>query len=198
MDDRLYMVVDYILNHAQDQDVEVILKAVKKRYEDRERKGAMGLKPGQMAREMAGQISQQMGFSREMIRKTVQDLARQTIMKNAPELTPEQVEELTEAWIPEPGQPGKRGGKSGKGNPPELPRDALMVMVEQFLRYSAGEMPASEQVRLEEEIPGWKTQYWERFSPELRQILSLYLKGIMKPEDFEQALEALLGEAPER
>jgi len=107
------------------------------------------------------------------------------------------VEELTEAWIPEPGQPGKKGGKSGKGNPPELPRDALIVMVEQFLRYSAGEMPASEQVRLEEEIPGWKTLYWERFSPELRQILSLYLKGIMKPEDFEQALEALLGEAPE-
>ena len=31
MNDRLYMIVDYILNQAEDRDVDVILKAVKKR-----------------------------------------------------------------------------------------------------------------------------------------------------------------------
>ena len=187
MDEKLYMVVDYILNQAQDQDVEVILKAVKKRYEDRESRGAMGLKPGRMAREAAGQIDRQMGFSREMIRDTVRDLAKRTIRQNAPELSDRQVEALIDTWVPEPGRGGERKA-------PEVPRDALMVMVEQFLRYSAGEMSASEQMRLEEEIPGWTGKYWERFPPELRRILALYLKGIMGPEDFERSLEDLFRE----
>ncbi len=188
MNDKLYLLVDYILNHAEDRDIDVILKAVKKRYDDRENSGAMGINPGRMAGEMASQVNSQMGFSREMVRDTVKNMARGIIGQNAPELTESQVDELLNAWVPEPGTE-----KVSDGSPVgSVPRDAMVVMIDQFLRYSRDLMSASEQMRIENEIPDWTSRYWEKFSPELRQIISLYLKGMIEETEFQEALKTVL------
>lgn len=189
MDEKLYMVLDYIMNYAEDREIEVILKAVKKRYDRRKAPGGMGLNTGGMAREMARQINDQVGLSREQIRETVRNLAGDIIRKNAPELRDSQIEELLGAWVPDP-------DKSAPRFPP-VPRDALAAMVDQFLRYSAGSMSATEQMRLEHEIPDWTERYWERFPDELRRIVGFYLKGTLSDQDFEAGLKACLEDAPE-
>jgi hypothetical protein len=189
MDERLYAIVDYILNQALDQDVDVILKAVKRRYDRQQAPGAMGVKPGQMARETAHQISEQMGYSQNMVRDMVKKLARDTIAKNAPELSGDQIEELLDAWVPDPGAPGAQQNSSG----PPLPRDALLTMVRQFISYSRGSMSATEQMHLEAEVPGWATAYWKRFPADLRRILALYLKDMISDEDFQSGFTEILG-----
>ena len=186
MDDKLYMIVDYILNQAQDRDVEVILKAVKKRYDDINGPGAMGLKPGQMARQTAEMVSSQVGISRDIVRDTVRNMARDIIVKNAPELSEDQVDELMDAWVPDPET------SSAIRNQAPLPRDVLMSMTDQFLRYSTDKMSASEKMELEQQIPGWTTRYWEKFPPELRQILALYIKGVIGNEDFRKGLQDIM------
>ncbi|MBI9102735.1 MAG: hypothetical protein JEY99_09980 [Spirochaetales bacterium] len=192
MDDKLYMIVDYILNQAEDRDVDVILKAIKKRYDDREGSGAMGLKPGQMARETASQISSQVGFSRDMVRDTVKNMARDIIIKNAPELSSDQVDELLDTWVPDPEQ-----AAAAARNQALLPRDVLITMVDQFMRYSQDLMTATEIMELENQIPGWATKYWEKFPPELRQILALYLKGKMQEAEFQPALKTIMDGLPD-
>ena len=194
MDDRLYPIVDYILNQAQDQDVEVILKAVSRRYEDRNKKGAMGLKPGQMARETASMVTKQMGLSQDMIRDTVKNLARNTILKNAPELSPEQLDALLEDWVPDPAKQAAARNQKSAAATAKIPRDALITMVRQFMSYSKGSMSASEQVKLENEVPGWTKKYWESFPAELRQIIALNIKGVLSDEEFQDGFSTILKE----
>ena len=189
MDDKLYAVIDYILNRADDREIEVILKAVKKRYAQGGGGGRGGLNPQRMATQMARQISQQVGMSQEQIRHTVRNMSADIIRKNAPELTEQQVNELLKAWVPNP--------EDAKPRYAPVPRDALMMMVDQFLRYSAGSMSATEQMNLEHDIPGWTEKYWSRFPKELRDVLTLYLKGAIGDDDFQEALNACLQEAPE-
>ena len=50
-------------------------------------------------------------------------------------------------------------------------------MVTQFLSYSDESMSVSEQVKLSREIPDWQRRYWEEFSPRIRELLSLHLRG---------------------
>ena len=189
MDEQLYSVLDYILNHAENREIEVILEAVKKRYERRESSGGMGLSAEDMARETAQQINDQIGLSREQIRGTVRNLAAEIIRKNAPELEESQMKELLKAWVPDP--------KEAKPRFAPVPRDALKVMVDQFLRYSGGTMSATEQMRLEHEIPRWTERYWERFPGELRKIIGLYLKSALSEADFREGLKECFNEAPQ-
>lgn len=187
MDDRLYRAVDFVLNHAEDRDIEVILEAIKKRYEAG--KGRKGLSPNVegIARETARQVGDRLLLSRDQIRRSVQELASDILRKSAPELTEEQLATLLDAWVP----------SDGSAPPTDpLPGDAMAVMVDQFLRYSTGGMSATEQVRLEQEIPSWPTRYWERFPNALRQIISLYLKNAITEEEFHQGLKECIEEAP--
>ena len=189
MDEKLYLVLDYILNHAADREIEVILKAVKKRYERDESSGGMGLNSAAMARDTAQRINDQIGISRDQIRGTVRNLAADIIKKNAPELGEAQVKELLEAWVPDP--------EKAQPQFAPVPKDALKVMIDQFLRYSGGAMSATEQMRLEHEIPRWTEQYWERFPSELRQLIALFLKDALSEADFKEGLEECLNEAPQ-
>ncbi|MDR1894876.1 MAG: hypothetical protein LBQ61_09375 [Spirochaetales bacterium] len=188
MDPRLYSLVDFILNQAEDRDVEVILQAVKRRYDDRNAPGAMGIKPAQMARETARKISGQMGFSEDMVRDMVKKMARETIAQNAPELSPSEIEELLEAWVPRSGGGESGPDRSGK----EIPRDALVTMVKQFVSYSLQTMSATEQMQLEGELSGWPVKYWERFPAELRRLLGLYLKGVITEADFQAGFAEII------
>ena len=58
-------------------------------------------------------------------------------------------------------------------------------------------MSATEQMRLEHEIPGWTERYWERFPRELRQLMEVYLKGSVGEDEFRRELQRFLTEVPE-
>jgi len=187
MDDTLYAVLDYILNRADDQEIEVILKAVKRRYS--KPSTGLGLDAKGMAHEMAGQINQQVGISRDQIRDTVRNLSANIIRQNAPELDDDQIDELMDAWVPDPDKAKPRFSP--------VPRDALKVMVDQFLRYTTGSMSATEEMNLKHDIPDWTERYWERFPEELRTLISLHLKGTIGNDEFAQGVKVCFEEAPE-
>ncbi len=166
----LFVIVDAILNKATDADLEVILEAVKRRVKSGSKNSFSGINPQRLAKESARNISEQMSYSVAGIRKMIQNFAVDVIRKEAPELTEEQIKELLDAWVPDPGSRMESGES-------HLPPDVLLTMIKQFLSYSSGTMSPSEQVELEQQIPDWQKVYWQKMPESIRAILTLFLKG---------------------
>ena len=198
--DQLYKVIDVILNHASEDDLEVIQAAIDRRTGDEEAPegegGAFQFSPKKMAEESAHTISEQVSYSQDNIRNMVKNFAVDIIRQNAPELSDEQVRELLEAWIPNPQQggrknTGRRGDRQPQANSQEqpaeegsIPSDMLITMVEQFIAYSEGRMPVRQQAQLRKEMGDWQETYWKWFPPEIRDAIALYLKRTIDKETF--------------
>ncbi|MFW5747848.1 MAG: hypothetical protein ACOCX6_03520, partial [bacterium] len=66
----LYQVVHFILNEADEEELKVVVEALKRRLGD-EAKGPMGLSPDKLGRAMAGKINEQVQESLESVHGTV-------------------------------------------------------------------------------------------------------------------------------
>lgn len=191
--DELYRVVDAILNQANPDELEVIREALKRREADSGEGGFGGLQmsPKKLAEGTAHSISEQISYSRDTLRNMIKNFAVDIIRKEAPELSDEQVRELLQAWIPDPGA-GSRGrtGEGGRKGEEEaeydgkIPKDVLVTMIEQFILYSEGNMSVRQQAELRRDIPDWQNLYWERFPRRIKDAVSLYLKGTIDKESF--------------
>jgi hypothetical protein len=200
--DSLYDVVDFILNQASENDLEVIRAALKRRIEGSESGGPMGISPARLAKESAAKVRKQMGASIESIREMVKQFAAEIIRKDAPELTEEQVKELLDTWVPtgaaesrEPegaapprNQARPTGLKNGR-----LPAEALMSMISQFVAYGTESMSVTEQMRLRDEIPDWQKRYWDQFSNRIRSLISLHVGGQLDRDTFWERIKLELG-----
>jgi hypothetical protein len=203
--DSLYDVVDFILNQASENDLEVIRAALKRRIEGSDMAGPMGVSPLRLARESAAKVRRQVGVSVERIRETVKQFAAEIIRKNAPELTEAQVKELLDTWVPtgageaEPESAVSEGAPAGAAGHPaalkdgKLPPEALISMIAQFMAYSTESMSITEQVRLRDEIPDWHKRYWEQFSPRVRSLISLHIGGQLDRDTFWERIRLELG-----
>jgi hypothetical protein len=193
--DSLYDVVDFILNQASENDLEVIRAALKRRIEGSDMSGPMGVSPVRLARESAAKVRKQMGASIGQIREMVKQFAAEIIRKDAPELTEAQVKELLDTWVP---TDTAQAAERPEGHPAalkdgKLPADAIMSMISQFVAYSTESMSITEQIRLREEIPDWHKKYWEQFSPRVRQLISLHIGGQLDPDTFWERVRLELG-----
>ena len=173
--EELFSIVDLILNHSTDNDIEVIMESVKRRAKGRNTGTFRGINPEKLAKESAAVISSQMSYSVDSIRKMIQDFAVGVIQKEAPELTESQINDLLESWIPDP-------SKKKKSNFKPLPKDVELTMIRQLLAFSVGTMSATEQTELYNNIPNWQKEYWGRLSEGVRDILTLFLKGSIDEE----------------
>jgi len=163
MDKKLSAVIDFILNQANDGELEVIDKAVKKRLSG----------PRSMAAKMSKSIQMQMDQSVSQIHSSMKDYVRALIRENQPDIPEEHIEKLLEAWVPPP-EKSSSEKKSGGGG---IPKHALLTMIEQFVAYSTGSMPRKEEQQLRSEISDWPEQYWDNFSVSIREKLREYLRG---------------------
>lgn len=186
MTNRVYEIVDFVLNEATDPEVEIIISAIKRRLEDAAH-GVDKMNPKKMARNLGSQVTEDIGGSIEQIRSMVRGFVAEKIKQQAPEISDHDLEELLKAWVPEPGKTEVRSEKSS------LPRDALVTMVEQFLRYSLGTMSATEQAQLGSEIPDWQEKYWREFPEPIRKVIALFLKGNIGEEEFWRQITPVIG-----
>lgn len=197
MKDRLYQIVEYILNIADYDELEVISAALEKRVTEKKRSPVMGLNPAKLAAQTSDAITRDLESSKDMVKKLVSDFAADIIRKNAPELEEAQVQELLSEFMPESARGGKRSRSSaagkGGGDKNELPAGLIIQMVQQFVDYSEGAMSPAEQVQMENEIPGWKDKYWRSFPGQVQKLLSLYLNGDIDRQRFEAHLYEVLG-----
>lgn len=184
---RLYQIIDFILNHAQPHELDVIRAALRRREggdpSDDGTGATFGQNIGKMAQDMASQVSEQIGASKEQIQNTVRGFVREMIEREAPELRSAQIEELLDQWVP--GNGGAQKNQSAQPSPGgELPADVALTMVRHFVAFSTGAMTMAEEKNLSDAMPDWQKRYWQHFSQIIRKLISLYVKGVMSEKDF--------------
>ena len=178
---ELVRTLDYILNRCNEQDIEAVAAAVIRRRRDIAMFGSMPIAPD--PRRLAEEINSQLNIegSIESLKNSVRDYAIRIIKQQAPELTDRQIEELTQAWIPENLNAGKKT-KTVKPNSP--PRDMLASMIDQFVSFSLGRMEKEEDNALRGEMGPWPDKYWNVFPQVIRLLITDFLKGEMDEKDF--------------
>ncbi|MCF6335199.1 MAG: hypothetical protein L3J12_05625 [Spirochaetales bacterium] len=184
--EELFSIVDRILNNSSDGDIEVIVEAIKRRAKGRNSGTFRGINPERLAKETGSVLNSQMSYSVAGIRKMIQEFAVGIIQKEAPELGADQIQELLEAWIPDPST------KTRGNDSPPVPVDVLLTMIRQLLAYSAGTMSASEQTELYNNIPDWQREYWRRFPDGIREILTFFIKGSIDEEACWEKIHSVL------
>lgn len=220
-DSGLLPILDYILNRASLREIDALQAAVERRRKDLEsRTGIISLDPQKAAHRMSETIQTSINRSMDGVRETFRRFAADTIRKEAPELTEEQLNELVDSWIPEhmavdasgtvhssssgpvPASAnsgdipiGKRQytGLARKGLINGIPPDALYAMVCQFVTYSTGAMSIDEEASLRDELGDWTTLYWKKFPREVQDSIRDFLQGALNGEEFDACLSALLG-----
>ncbi len=181
-EDKLYRVLDYILNQASSSELEVITGAVNRRTKDFFT-GPGGIGPKGMAQSMAKRIQSQLGASfnvGEISRQIVSDIIR----KQEPGITDRELDVLLDKWLP------RRGKASPEKNVP-LPPDVMITMISQFVSYKQGKMPAEEEKELPED---WINKYWKALPESARVLITSFLNGDLDEKKFWAEIVASLGQ----
>jgi hypothetical protein len=177
---ELVRVMDYILNRCDRKSIEAVAAAVVRRRRDLELFGDSFPDPKQMAREVSGQINA--GASIEGMRETIRNMAVRMIRQEAPELSEEQIAELTAAWIP-----GSQSGENGG-----IPREMLLEMIDHFVRFSSGQMSEGDDRKLRKELGVWPERYWKAFPEVVKIIIKDYLNGEINEKAYRSKIAAAL------
>jgi hypothetical protein len=174
--EKIYEILDYILNRASFGELEVIQEALKRRRGGR---ALGGLNPVGLAQRLAGEIQGQLDASfdiQQVSRKIVADLIRQ----QEPDIPEGDLEVLLDTWLP-----------SGAREKEEAPApDVLVTMISQYVSGKQGRLPAAER----QELPaGWEEKYWHSFPRAVRMLISRLLAGECDEVTFWQQIVADLG-----
>ena len=189
-DPELVKTLDYILNRSNEASIEVIAEAVVRRRRDLSMYHAAGLSavsmpdPSRMAKEIQEQINTGVGGGIDSMKRQIREMMVRVIRENAPELNESQIEELCQSWLPQ----SETDLESGDNLPP----DALISMIEQFISFSHGTMKQSVDKGLRDEMGDWTARYWKVFPPVIKQIITDYLKNKITGEEFGSKIEIAL------
>ena len=184
-DSGLLQALDYILNHSNEANIEVLAEAVVRRRRDLTIFDSLGNipDPQKMAKEITEKVNSGIGSGIEVMRSSVQEMIIKILKEHAPELNEKQINQLCQAWLPD----------GGGTNTSKLPPDVLLSMIEQIVSFSNGEMKESVDKSLRDELGAWPKRYWEAFPPVIRQIITDYLKNKIPEKDFRQKIKIALG-----
>ena len=183
-DTPLRAIVDYLLNQATEQELEVVQAALERRRSSDQAPSIGGMAHG-MARKIQDQLTSSVDVS-QMARR----LAEQMIRQREPDMSPSDLKTLLDAWVPSSEQPAAGQGAARGSTQQHVPPDAVLAMAAQFLAYSVGAMPPSQQAS---QPQGWVERYWGVFSEETRGLINQVLRGQLEIEEFWTALRRSLG-----
>jgi hypothetical protein len=202
MNPELVQTLDYILNRCDENAIEAVAAAVvRRRRELTMFGGALNLPdPHKIAQDFSTRLD--IGGAVKGLKASVRDMAVRIIRQEAPDLTDEQVKELTDAWIPgensaQPPQNGASALSSAEpaAGPAALPKDLLRSMIGQFVAFSRGTMDPGEDQGLRAELGPWPERYWKAFPPVIRLFITDYLKGETGEKDFHSKIDTALSMA---
>ena len=176
-DRELVQTLDYILNRCSEASLEAVSEAVARKWKEYNKSGEIqGMPdPQKLAKEISEKINSGIGSTMSGLKETIRQMIVNLIREKAPELSDEQIEELSRAWV-SPSQ-GNEGGKP-------IPRDVLISMIEQFVSFSQGTMNKSIDNNLRKEVGAWPERYWDAFPAVIRNIITDYLKGRITNSEF--------------
>jgi len=174
---ELYNIAEFILNKADENELRIIEEVLNKRLAQKS-KSPGGVDINHLAHTTGDTVSRQLSASRDQIRETVTGFVKNIIKQHAPEIGDAELKVLLDEWVPDPKSREKKSAEKGK----RLPKDVLIKMIDQFLRFSNGQMSMDEQRELRDTIPEWQQEYWKGFPQKIRGLLTLYLKGRIDSE----------------
>jgi hypothetical protein len=190
--DELKQALDFILNDADDGEFEVLVKAVQRRQRDNSLFSSAGsMRPDKFAKKASGELQGRLGMSMESLRGTMRDFVADLIRKEMPEISDADLAKLVDVYdtadVKEArAANGKRDARK------DLPPEAVLSMVKQFMDFSAGVMSASDKQYLWEAMPRWQDDYWKSFDPEIKALVDGALKGKIGIEEFWTAVHTIL------
>jgi len=189
-DQGLLQALDYILNHSDGASVDALAEAVTRRRRDLSIFQAIGEIPN--PEKMAKEISESLGGSTKKImdgmKLSIHEMIVRLLREHAPELNDSQIEELCQEWLPM-----QTGIQSKKQKDKNLPSDALLSMIEQFVSFSHGTMSKSVDQNLREEIGAWPERYWNSFPSVIRQIIKDYLENKITEKEYKSKILIAIG-----
>ena len=174
---ELYNIADFILNKADEEDLMVVEEALRRRLCQKGRKIG-GVDINHLAHTTGETVAKRLSASHEQIRETVTGFVKDMIKQHAPEIRNDELEVLLNEWVPDPKTRKKRSAEKEK----QLPKDVILKMIDQFLRFSNGQMSMDEQKELRDTMPEWQQEYWNGFPQKIRALITLYLKGKIDSE----------------
>ncbi len=188
-EERLFQVLDFILNEAGSGELRAVAEALKRRNAG---SASGGLNPRSMAEGMAKKMSTRLGASLdipEISRNIVTDLIRQ----KEPQISDSEIQVLLNRWLPRAGAGAATAGRAGAAatgaaeaaantagssgqetgvpgpvEPDTLSPDMLILMVSQFLALKRGNLSVEEQKGLPD---NWPDKYWKVFPDRLKTMI---------------------------
>jgi hypothetical protein len=183
-DPELVRILDYILNRCDEASIEAVAAAVVRRRRDLALFGSQRIPdPRKLAQGLSSGMN--IGPGLEGLKETVRSMAVRIIRQEAPELTEDQIDELTRAWMPG----NQTGAQDGQG---AMPPDFLSTMVDQFVSFSQGRMSKAEDAGLRSEMGAWPERYWKAFPSVIKLIITDFLNGEINEGEFQAKIETAL------
>ena len=190
---QLEAVLDYILNHATPDEIQVLQSAIQRKADQSNPTGAMH--PGElnfqnMAKMAVGNINDRFNIpGKDQINGMTRNMVRNMIRNEEPHISEQEMEILLDKWVPDQ-------NKVNPGREEELPLEMFMMMVKQFVAFSLGQMPENEELELKNNMGEWSKKYWDIFAPATRQLIADLLRGQIQPEVFWTKLRQIKVRAP--
>jgi len=182
IDDKKRKILEDYLKSATPEE----RKELNRLLNDREKKNVNDSNPqglnmdvNQLAKNMSRQINEQLGMADINIKRMAKDLVVQMAHQYKPDITSKELTAIVALMVPE---------KKDRDLSKKIPAELLKTMIVQFITYSTGSMPEKEQSQLPE---GWAKKYWDVFSPDIRDLITMYLKNGIDNRNFWLAIEKL-------
>jgi hypothetical protein len=168
-DERLKAILDHFNSTATSEEKKELERLMKARGSISGLDFAKGASP----RDMAENISRQMGITSNQIKESARELVAQMVLQYDPYISDEKLKALVDHMV------------QGKKAAPQVPAPLLLDMISQFVDYSLGRMTAAEQSGLPE---GWTAKYWEHFPESIQRLISALLKEEIPESKFRMAV----------
>ena len=180
-DKKRKILEDYIKTASPEERNELnrLLKSREKEDITDLRTQGLNMDVNKLAKNMSRQINEQLGMADINIKKMARDLVVQMALQHKPDISQKELNAIVNQMVPD-----KKDSDISKKIPPDL----LKTMITQFVAYSTGNMSGRDQAALPE---GWAKKYWNAFSPDIRDLITMYLKNGIDNRNFWLAIEKL-------
>ncbi|MCB1172058.1 MAG: hypothetical protein KDK39_00760 [Leptospiraceae bacterium] len=150
-DQYVQKILDFILNQAREEDLDLIDAALKRR-------GRAIDAAAIDFRSMAEQITSRFDFEMPDFHGMSRDMVKNIILENVEQISARDLEILLDHYVPRTREQPVASA-ADKGLEPAL----LQKMLQQFISFSLGRMPGSEDSALRQQMPDWPERYWNSF-----------------------------------
>ncbi len=163
-EEDLYHILDFILNQATHEELEVIDKALKRRT-GAPTPGLSGLDPRGLAQNLARKIQEQLSATLD-IGKVARDIVADLVHQKDPDMPAEKIEALMDEWLPRT--------RAETAESEAVPPDVLITMITQYVSFKRGTLSSEEQKGLPE---NWLRKYWDAFPEASKDLITDLLNG---------------------